>query len=291
MVAGYLARRTGLLPANANKGINFWIIYIALPAVSFKYLPGLQITADLWLPLVAPITVFIFGLLFVECYARIIKLDRITKSSLQLTAGLSNTSFIGFPLIIAWLGEDKLSTAVIYDQTTFLLLSSAGLIIAIGARNKGGVSKGLILKMLFTFPPFLGCLAALSIPRIVDIGFLDSFFSILAATVAPLALFSIGLQLSFEGWRSEIKTISAVLLYKLLIAPAIILIALLITGVRGDIANVSLFEAAMPVLLSAAIIAEKYRLNTKLISLIIGFSILTGFVTTAMWYFVLQYLR
>jgi len=62
----------------------------------------------------------------------------------------------------------------------------------------------------------------------------------------------------------------------------------LLLGIKGDVAKISVFEAAMPTVVTASIIAEQFRLNTKLTNLIIGFSILVGFITSAIWYQIIE---
>ena len=74
------------------------------------------------------------------------------------------------------------------------------------------------------------------------------------------------------------------MLYKLILAPAIVLGMALLLGIKGDVAKITIFEAAMPTLVTSSIIAEQFRLNTKLTNLIIGVSIIVGFFTSAMWY-------
>jgi predicted permease len=44
----------------------------------------------------------------------------------------------------------------------------------------------------------------------------------------------------------------------------------------------------MPTLVTSGIIAEQYHLNTKLVNLVIGFSIVVGLLTTAFWDFVIR---
>ncbi len=81
---------------------------------------------------------------------------------------------------------------------------------------------------------------------------------------------------------------SASMLYKLILAPAIVLVMALLLGIKGNVAKITVFEAAMPTLVTSSIIAEQFRLNTKLTNLIIGVSIIVGFLTSAMWYEVTQ---
>ena len=124
----------------------------------------------------------------------------------------------------------------------------------------------------------------------MNLSIAEPFFEKLAATVGPLALFSVGLQLKFKGWKQQFSQISMTMLYKLMIAPALVLIVALLIGIKGDVARISIFEAAMPTLITSSIIAEQFRLNSRLINLIIGISILVGFITTAFWNIIIDLL-
>jgi predicted permease len=172
-----------------------------------------------------------------------------------------------------------------------MVLSSLGIISALkGGSKDREISTRFILKRLFTFPPFIGCIFAIILSQLINLDFAMPLFDKLSATVAPLALFSVGLQLKFNGWRKMIPQISMSLLYKLLLAPFCIIILAFVLGIKGNIAKITIFEAAMPTVITSSIIAEQFKLNTKLINLIIGFSIIIGFVTVSLWYFVLEYL-
>ncbi len=291
ILAGMLFRKSKTLPEDAHKGINAWLIYIALPAVSFKYLPHIQWSNNLLLPTLAPIIVCFGGWLWITLYTAKKNFKKPTEGTLKLVASLSNTSFIGFPLIMAYFSEADIAVAVICDQVTFLLLSTYGVFVAINSSKSEQLSLGIIIRKVITFPPFLGCVTALTIPHFINISALTPLFDKLATTVGPLALFSIGLQLNFEGWKSEIKNISITLLYKLMIAPALVLLIAVAFQLKGRIAQITIFEMAMPSFLSASVIANQYHLNTKLTNLIIGLSIVICFITTALWYLILQYLQ
>ena len=292
ITAGMLFRYAKLIPTDAHRGINTWILYLALPAVSLKYIPKIEWTSQMLFPAISPIIVWAGSWVFMELYARHKRYGQRSRSTLELASGYSNTSFIGFPLILAYYGEHDLSIAIICDQVMFVLLSTVGIICAIkGNRaDNEGIKASVLAKRLFTFPPFLGCAAAILLSSVIDLGQYEPFFDKLAATVGPLALFSVGLQLKFKGWKQEISQISVTMLYKLMIAPALVLVAALLLGIHGSIARISIFEAAMPTLITSSIIAEQFRLNARLVNLIIGVSILVGFATTAFWSFIMEYL-
>jgi predicted permease len=289
ILAGILFRKSKSLPKDAHKGINAWIIYIALPAVSFKYLPHITWTKDLLFPVLAPICIWLVGWLFITLYSRFQNISKASSGGLKLTSSLSNTSFVGFPLIIAYFSDKEIPIAIICDQVTFTLLSTIGIIVAIRSSQNQKLSPKLVLKKVLTFPPLIGCVLALTVPRFIDVSSLDQLFDKLAGTVGPLALFSIGLQLKFGGWFSELKHISFALLYKLILAPLVVLFIAIVLGLSGTITKITIFEMAMPTLLTAGVVADQYNLNPKLSNLVVGIGILLSFITTGLWWLVLMY--
>lgn len=293
ILAGMLLRATHSIHPDAHKGINTWILYLALPAVSFKYLPQVHWSWHTLFPTFGVLISVLGGWLWMWLYARVKGYSMRSCCTLQIVSGYPNTSFIGFPLVAAFFGEQYLSIAIIADQMMFFLLSSFGIITALRGGGQNGDGTGfnahLIARRLFTFPPFLGCISALVLSHFVDLRFAEPFFGKLAATVGPLALFSVGLQLKFNGWRKLIPQMSVALLYKLLVAPLAVLLLALLLGIKDDVAKIAVFEVAMPTVLTASIIAEQFRLNTKLTNLTIGFSIILGFASVTLWYHVIAW--
>lgn len=290
---GMLFRYFKMVPHDAHKGINTWILYLALPVVSFKYIPKIEWSSHMLFPALSPIIVWAGSWLFMEVYCKHKKYAQRSRSTLELSSGYSNTSFIGFPLITAFFGEQYLSIAIICDQAMFILLSTTGIICAVkgSGTNSGKIKASFIAKRLFTFPPFIGCIAAVTLSSFIDLKIAEPFFDKLVATVGPLALFSVGLQLKFKGWKQQISQISMAMIYKLMVAPILVLIIAILLRLKGDIARISIFEAAMPTLVTASIISDQFRLNSRLANLIIGISILIGFITATGWYYIMEFLN
>jgi len=289
ILAGIFFRKSGKLPKDAHKGINAWIINIALPAVSFKYLPHVTFTSELLLPALSPVIIWMGAWVYISFYAATHKLSKATQGGLKLTAGLSNTSFIGFPLIMAYFSEKEIGIAIICDQITFALLATIGIVVAIRSSQNQKLKAKMVFKKVATFPPIWGFVLALILPRVLDLSSLDPLFDKLASTVGPLALFSVGLQLKFGGWFGELKHISFALLYKLMLAPLLISLVAVAFGMKGIIPKIAIFEAAMPTLLTAGIIADQYNLNPKLSNLVVGVGIALAFITTGIWWVLLTY--
>ena len=149
--------------------------------------------------------------------------------------------------------------------------------------EKERIDPKKIFLRLIKFPPFISFILALTLPFFVDLSYFKSLFDKLASTVGPMALFSVGLQLQFSEWKKEIKLLSFALIYKLIVAPSILLIIVLFLNLKGIIPQISIFEACMPTLISSSIILDEYKIDTKLCNLIIGFSIIISFITTFFW--------
>ena len=79
-------------------------------------------------------------------------------------------------------------------------------------------------------------------------------------------------------------------MYKLVLAPALIFCVALAAGIKGSIAQISVFEAAMPTLLTSGIVADEYDLDPALVNLVIGIGIMLSFITTGIWWLALRFL-
>lgn len=289
MLAGIIFKSSKTLPADAHKGINTWLIYLALPSISFKYLPHIEWSTDLIIPVIAPLIVWLCGWVYAEIYTKKAKLSAPEKGAFKLATGLSNTSFLGFPLVMAYFSDADIATAVICDQANFFLLSTVGITTAVRSAGKADMSTTAIIKKVILFPPLIGCISALTLPHYFDLTFIYPLFDKIAATIGPLALFSIGLQLQLKGWKEEIKSIPVALLYKLILAPGIIILIALAFNLHGRIVQITVFEMAMPSLISAGVVANDYKLNPKFTTLTISIGILISFLTTAIWFQILQF--
>lgn len=291
LVIGYLFRKYKLVSKNDYRVVNVWVIYVGLPAIALLYIPKIDWNWSYVFTAILPLLIFWFSYLFFSILNYWLKCSKRTITTLSIVSGLSNTSFVGFPLIISFFGEDQLRIGIVSDQVTFFTLSTFGVLLAAGSKSIFHSNKEksyFILKRLFTFPPFLACLFALAFGSSFNNEEVSAFFKALAATVSPLALFSIGLQLQFKNLDKEIKIISLSLFYKLVLAPSLVLGLAFFLGYKGMFFQVSVFEMAMPCLVASSMVLEKFGLNVKLSNTIIGLSIIVGLIFSFIWYSVIN---
>ncbi len=271
------------------QSLNWWVINVALPALVLHLIPQLELDAGLWFLAVSMWLVLLGGWLFFATLGRLLHWSRERIGALTLVCGLGNTSFVGFPLIEALRGQEGLRLAVVADQTGgFLALAVGGAIVA-AVYSGGDVSPKALLSRVLWFPAFICLLIGAAAgasggwPQIVD-----EAFARIGATLVPLALFSVGLQLRLRFDRSLLQPIALGLGWKLALAPAAIALIGVWVGASGEIYRVSVLEAAMAPMISASILAEQHRLEPMLANTVLGLGIVLSFFTVPLVHLLLR---
>ena len=289
LTVGGIISRLRILPEGAYKSVNAWVINVALPALSLRYIPEIEWNSQVLLPLIGPVFIWFGAWLFVRIFDRKKRLTIGSRTALLVTCGLGNTSFLGLPMVAAFFGESEIRHAVVFDQVTFVIFSTLGVIAILKASSEKSEDLNFtyLVKKVLRFPPFLGCLVALIFSRFIDFAPVNPLLDKLVATMSPMALFSIGLQLRFGAIKEQWKLVSAGLFYKLLLAPGLVLLLAILLHSSGNPARISIFEAGTSSHITASLLASQNGLNPRYCSLIVCMGIVTGFITETCWYFLL----
>lgn len=291
LVLGVLLRQFKDFPPETPKVLNQFLIYVSLPAIALIHIPRIQLSAELLFPVFTSWLVLGFALGIIPVMGRAFGWSRPTIGCLLLTAGLGNTSFVGFPVIEALYGQEALQIALMVDQPgSFVAVSSVGVIIAC-LYSAAELRKRDIARKVLLFPPFMTFLVALGL-NLTDLqpsGISLEVLEALAATLTPIALTSIGMQLTFKREGQSLTPLAYGLGYKLLLAPLLLLVLyVFILGGGGEVVKVSLMEAAMAPMITGSILAITYGLNPRLAALMVGVGVPLSFATLALWYFLLE---
>lgn len=288
MFMGIIIRRTGRVPLNLPASLNAYIVYIALPAAVLRYIHDLKPDSSLFLTALMAWILFGAGWLFFLLIAKLLKLGRAATGALVLVGGLGNTSFVGLPMIEAWYGKEFLGIGIIADQLgSFLVLSTLG-VLAANIYSSGETSPREMLRKILIFPPFQALCVAIVLRTVPFHPALTSVLQKMADTIPPVALVSVGYQLVLGNLRSQLKALTLGLAYKLLLGPAILaLLYFKLFGASGTAVNVTIFEAAMPPMITAGIIAADHDLEPELVALMVGIGIPLSFLTLAGWWWVM----
>jgi predicted permease len=278
-------RRSGRMPDNAHTTLNVFIIYVAFPALILTQLHNLRLQATLFLSVLMPWLTFVVGACLFWVIGRYLGLPPTTTGALMLTGGLGNTSFIGLPMIEALYGKSGMATGILIDTFgTYLVLSTLGITVAC-IYSSGTASLSTVVARVTTFPPLIAVVFAIALMNVPYPDWLGNVLTRLGGTLAPLALVSVGLQLRLNAWQGNRANLAMGLSYKLLAAPALLIVFYVgLLGFGDGNTRVTVLEAAMGPQIGGAIVASQYGLNPPLVALMVGAGTLLAFMTASGWW-------
>lgn len=230
-----------------------------------------------WLLLGA--TVVIVGAL-----SRWLRFRRDEHAVLLLTVALGNTSFLGYPLTRALVGEHALPYAVVYDQFgTFLVLSTFGLWVLARYGGEEAPSVRQMALRVVRFPPLWALVAGFTVMPAQPPAWLDNGLQRLADALLPLAMLTIGLSVRLTLPRDELKPLLTGLTLKLAVMPALALLLVPLLGLHGEMARTTVLEAAMPPMVTAGALAIAHGLAPRLAAAMVGYGLLLSLLTLPLW--------
>ncbi|WP_257454744.1 AEC family transporter [Archangium lipolyticum] len=286
LLLGAFARRSGRFPEQTALVLNAYVLNVALPALVLRAIHRLTIVPELLVAAVTPWLVFGGAWLFFRALGPRLGFAPRTVAALVLTGGLSNTSFVGLPLIEGLMGRDAVRVAVVVDQLgSFLTLATVATLFATRAAAKDS-RPGVLLGKVLGFPPFIALVVAFLSQPWDWPGWVDVVLGRLGDMLTPLALFSVGFQLRLSGLRGRVRALVLGLGYKLVLCPLVIALLLLaLPGISRLTLEVSVLQAGMAPMVTAAILAADHDLDPDLSALMVGLGIPLSLVTVpcALW--------
>lgn len=287
LALGYALQHLRALPANAAQRLNQVVLYLCLPAAILRHVPQLEwdpallgVVAMPWLMLAATVPA-------VALAARALRLRDDARAALLLTVALGNTSFLGYPLTRALIGEHALPYAVIYDQFgSFLIMSTFGLWVLVRYGQGGeGARPGAreMLRRILCFPPLWALVLGLTAMPAQPPAWIDPLLRALSDALLPLAVLAVGLSVRFALPREELRPLALGLALKLLALPALAWALAPVFGLHGDIARTVVLEAAMPPMITAAALAIAHGLAPRLAAAMVGYGLLLSLATLPGW--------
>lgn len=291
LILGVIFQRVKHFPKNTPVALNQFVLYVSIPAMALYYIPKIKIDTSLLYPMGIAWLGFLLSFLFFFTLSRLFNWSKGLTGCLIIVLGLGNTSFVGFPVLEAMFGKEAIKIGIIVDQPgSFVVLSTLGVLVAmLFSKEKPSVVQ--MVKRIAFFPPFITFVIAL-ILNFLQVDFSSewqSVFQRLAATVSPIALVAVGLQLKIEKRSKHWGFLTLGLAFKLIITPLFFYLFYKVTlGASGFVIDVSIIESAMAPMITGAILASTYGLKPKLSSMMVGVGIPLSFITLVLWYFILK---
>ena len=289
LALGMLFARLRVLPEDAAHTLNLVVLYLCLPAAVLVYVPRLHFDASLLGLVATPWLLAVATVALVALATRLLRLRRDQHAVLLLCVALGNSSFIGYPMVRALLGEDALPYAVVYDQFgTFLLLSTFGVcVLARYGGDRPPTPREVVLRIA-RFPPLWALLFGLTLMPEQPPRWIAAALQQLADAMLPLVMLAVGLSIQLRLPREEVGALATGLVLKLALMPALALLLSLGLSMRGEMLEANVLESAMPTMITAAALAISHRLAPRLAAALVGYGILLSLATLPAWMWLLE---
>jgi malate permease and related proteins len=288
LALGALVARFARPPLGLAQGLNWWVIHIALPALVLELIPRLRFDLQFWFLVVSQWFVFVGAFVVFRALGARLNWSRGRIGALTLVCGLGNTSFMGYPLLEALRGREGLALGVVADQLgCFVMLAVGGTLVA--ALYSGTQAQPReILRRVLLFPAFVAMLVGIVAGQLGGWpAMVDETLQRIGATLVPLALFSVGLRFRLQLGDGQALPLALGLGWKLALAPLCVLALGWSAGVGGPALSISVLQAGMAPMISAAMLADQHQLDPPLANSVLGAGILLSLLTVPIWHLLL----
>jgi len=268
---GFAAGKIGKIPASGLEWMNFFIIYIALPALFFRLLSQtpLEELTDLSFVAATTFTTYIvFAIAF--CIGVLATDGNIPESTILGIAGAySNIGYMGPGLTLAVLGPEATApTALILCFDNTLLFILAPLMMAVGGTDKQPLTETLrlILWRVFSHPFILATIAGVGAAAIEfqPPTAIATMLEFLSNAAAPCALFAMGVTVALRPVGRVPMELPAVLVVKLIVHPVLVFMLLKWVGGFDPIwVATAVLMACLPPATNVFVIAQQYQVYVQ----------------------------
>jgi predicted permease len=285
---GLVFRRIKAFPDQTAQVLNMFALYVALPAVILLKVPQLEFSSEMIVPALVPWAMLALSSVLVLVAGKRFRWSRETTGVLLLIVPIGNTSFMGVPMVNAFFGENGIPYLIIYDQigTMFIFAVYGSIVLAMFGRE-GAVNIAEVARRALLFPPTLALFVGLllrfwSYPDPVVNGLQD-----LSGMLTPLVMTAIGFQLRIRLSPAVLRPLGFGLAIKLVIAPLVALLGCRLLGLDSLAADIAIFEAGMPPMVTAGALAIAAGMLPELAAALVSLGMALAFVTLPVLYYLI----
>ena len=291
---GFACGKTRGLPESGLAWMNFFLLYVSLPALLFRIMsetPFSELNNPPFLVATTLATVSAFVLAMAA--ARIIGELSLRKATMAGLAGAyGNIGYMGPGLALAVLGAKAAApTALIFCCDSIFLFTIVPLLMALTDREHpsflhaiGLAARQIVLNPLIMSAVLGALVAAFHIPLPTA---LDRTLLFLQNAAAPTALFVLGVTVALRPFDRVPWEVPGVIAIKLLIHPLIVFSLMLLFGPFAQPwAATAVLMAALPPALNVFVIARQNNtwIEPASVAVLIGTFASVVTLTSVMWF-------
>jgi malate permease and related proteins len=290
VLLGMLFQRLKSFPKETAQVLNMFALYVSLPALVLLKAPQIAFSHAAMVPLLVPWGMLLVSLALVLPAARLWNWPRNVVGVLLLIVPLGNTSFLGIPMVQAFFGAAGLPQLIVYDQLgTMLIFSTYGSLILSLYGREGKFDLPAIARKMIFFPPTVALFAGIALRSWPYPEKVAQSLHNVSLTLVPLVMTAIGFQIRLRLQPRVFAPLCFGLAVKLIAAPLIALAACRLAGQSGLAVDVSVIEAGMPPMVTAAALAVVAGMDAELSVALVGVGIVLSFGTLPVLYSILHF--
>jgi predicted permease len=290
---GFACGKWKRLPDEGLAWMNFFILYVALPALFFRILsktPFEQLAQVDFILGTTLSTCSAFTIAFV--IGLILRRGSIGDATLAgVAGGFGNVGYMGPGLALATLGpEAAVPVALIFCFDGLLIFSLVPLLMSFSGTSKAGIGKAFadVAKSILLNPLLIaaGLGVAAAAFHVEPPVALNRLLQFLYTSAAPCALFALGVTVALRPTARMFPDVPLLAAVKLLVHPALVLAILPLLGAFSPIwIGTALLMAALPPSLTAFVFARQYGTWIEHASSVVLFGTLASVatLTVVMW--------
>ncbi|MBM3529495.1 MAG: AEC family transporter [Alphaproteobacteria bacterium] len=289
---GVACGRLVRIPDSGLAWMDFFILYVALPALFYRILAQTPFEQLNNIPFIVATTLSTFLVLAGSlAVAFAIRRDLAASAIASLAGAYGNIGYMGPGLALATVGAQAAApVALIFAIETLLFFSIVPLLVAVaqpGGKGFRATAREVLRRIVLHPLMIASALGALSAAlRFEPPVALDRLLQFLQNAAAPCALFTLGVTVALRRLEGVPAEVPPLVLIKLVVHPAVALFFLTALGpFNPDWVSTAVLMAALPPALSVFVLARQYDtwVRPASSSVLLGTLLSVATLTTVMW--------
>jgi predicted permease len=289
---GFACGRLRKIPDRGLAWMDFFIVYMALPALFYRILARTPFDQLNNVPFILATTLATFLVLALSFAIALAVRRELASSAIAALAGAyGNIGYMGPGLALATLGAQAAApVALIFCFETLLFFSLLPLVMAMARPSHRGAGRVVleVVRKIALHPLVLAtALGVLSAAvRFEPPVALDRLMQFLQNAAAPCALFTLGVTVALRAFARVPWEAPVLVLVKLALHPAVTLLLLSALGPFDPTwVKTAVLMAALPPALNVFVLARQYEcwVEPASGSVLLGTLVSVATLTTAMW--------
>ena len=289
---GFACGRITRIPIQGLAWMDFFIIYMTLPALFYRILAKTPFEQLNNVPFIVTATLGTFLVLMLSLgIACLFRRDLAQAAIGQLAGAYGNIGYMGPGLALATVGAQAAApVALIFCFETLVFFSIVPFLMALArpeGKGFGALALDVVRKIALHPLMVASALGALSAAlRFEPPASIDRLLQFLANASAPCALFTLGVTVALRRLNGVPLDVSVLVLVKLVLHPMLALCLLTAFGpFDPNWVKAAVLMAALPPALNVFVLARQYNswIDPASASVLVGTLLSVATLTTVMW--------